>query len=180
MTRSSARARRGSASVAALVGFVLSLAVVAASTYLGASAERRHVTQPIAFNHRVHVEDQELECSMCHPFYESEASSGMPGAATCAMCHLEPQGESVAERALVARLQAGEPLEWGRLFRQPPHVFYSHRRHVVVAGLQCEVCHGQIGLSERPPSQATPMSMEACLDCHVREQASADCTACHR
>lgn len=170
----------GAVAVAAAAGFVAAFAVVAAVSYLDVRKEQREVSQPIAFNHRVHVEDQELECSMCHPFYESEISSGMPGAETCAMCHLEPQGESASERTLVAKLQAGEPLEWGRLFRQPPHVFYSHRRHVVVAGIQCEVCHGQIGLSERPPSQAAPMSMEACLDCHEREQASGDCTACHR
>ncbi len=141
------------------------------------SAETR---QPIAFNHRVHVQDNGMECSECHDSYEKETFSGLPGADLCSFCHAEAQGESVEELKLVAMLEEGKPLEWKRLFRQPSHVFYSHRRHVAVAGLECETCHGSFAETARPPARVERLEMDDCLDCHRRQGASEDCTACHR
>lgn len=165
----------------AALGFFAVVLLSGVTTFLRqeASAAAR-VEQPIAFNHRLHVEDQGLECGVCHPFNATGISSGFPSAATCAMCHAEAQGESAEERALVELLAEGRELVWRSLFRQPPHVFYSHRRHVAVAGLECSTCHGAIGTSERPPEQGAPLSMETCIRCHERSQASTDCTACHR
>ncbi|MFQ5791471.1 MAG: cytochrome c3 family protein [Acidobacteriota bacterium] len=136
--------------------------------------------QPIAFNHRRHVLENDMACSECHEFYETETFSGLPGVETCAFCHEEAQGESEEEQKLVKLLEEGTPLEWERLFRQPPHVFYSHRRHVAVAGMECNVCHGSIAESEAPPQRVGRLKMDDCLDCHEKEQVSTECTACHR
>ena len=137
--------------------------------------------QPIAFNHRLHTQELELECTACHEFYEEEAFSGLPTADTCSFCHSEDSlGESPEDAKLVKLLATGEPLEWQPLFRQPSHVFYSHRRHVVVAGIECEVCHGDIAMAEVPPTRVETLTMEACLDCHNEHQAETDCTGCHR
>lgn len=152
-------------------------------TGLGVAQRRsaaRALEQPIAFNHRLHVEDVELSCLDCHEFYESEAFSGLPGPEVCAFCHEEAQGESVAEQELAGLLAEGAPLAWRSLFRQPSHVFYSHRRHVVVAGLECRSCHGDFAKTETPPRRASILSMEECLECHQREGVAEDCTACHR
>jgi Cytochrome c7 and related cytochrome c len=138
------------------------------------------VEQPIAFNHRIHTVDNELACTNCHEYYEKEAFSGLPNRETCAFCHEEPQGEGAKELALVELLQSGAPLDWKPLFRQPPHVFYSHRRHVKVAGLECESCHGDIGQSEAPPRRVRRLEMNDCIGCHEREDAAFDCTTCHR
>lgn len=136
--------------------------------------------QPVAFNHRIHVEDLGLECSDCHPYVETETFSGVPDAETCMLCHEEAQGEGPEEQKLLALLSEGRPLEWQPLFRQPSHVFYSHRRHAAVADLECETCHGAIGTSERPPGRVHLLTMDECIDCHQREGVAEDCTSCHR
>ena len=167
--------------VPAALSFLLPLVVTTAVvTLLPRHGSTRPVRQPIAFNHKKHVEENSLTCSTCHAFYEKEAFSGLPGADVCAVCHLEPQGKSAEERELVRMLQAGTPLDWAPLFRQPSHVFSSHRRHVVVAKLECPTCHGQLANSTRPPARVRRLVMQDCIDCHRRLGASTECTACHR
>lgn len=149
----------------------------------GVGAPDPALEQPIAFNHKRHVEDVGLECTECHQHYETETFSGLPGAEICALCHEEAQGDSPEELRLVERIQGGEPLEWHSLYRQPPHVFYSHRRHVMVAGLECATCHQEIAgaaLATRPPRRVVKLQMEDCLGCHLEQGAATDCTACHR
>lgn len=139
------------------------------------------VKQPIAFNHSKHVVELEMACSDCHEFYESEAFSGLPDADTCSFCHTEePQGESAEEAKLAKFLESGEPLEWEPLFRQPPHVFYSHRRHAAVGQIECAVCHGSIAESETPPTRVRVLEMEDCIDCHESQGVRTQCTTCHR
>lgn len=138
------------------------------------------ILQPIRFNHRKHVKDNELSCDTCHRFYEKESFSGLPDADVCASCHSEPQGKSAEEAKLVALLKSGAELKWQSLFRQPAHIFYSHRRHVVAAKLECPTCHGAIGDSVTPPEHVRKLRMQDCLDCHDRNKVSTDCTACHR
>lgn len=137
--------------------------------------------QPIAFNHRKHVVDNEMACSDCHEFYEREAFSGLPDAGSCSFCHAEePLGTSAEEAKLLELIESGEPIAWKPLFRQPPHVFYSHRRHVAVAQIECSVCHGSIGESEAPPARVKTLDMDDCLGCHESQGARAQCTTCHR
>jgi Cytochrome c7 and related cytochrome c/Class III cytochrome C family len=171
------RGRWAAPALGFLIPFAITAAVVALRPYHGPT---KPVRQPIAFNHHKHVEEASLTCSTCHQFFETEAFSGLPAADVCAMCHLEPQGKSAEERELVRLLKAGAPLDWKPLFRQPSHVFSSHRRHVVVAKIDCAVCHGDIGKSTEPPSQVRRLVMQDCIDCHRRRGAAAECTTCHR
>ncbi len=136
--------------------------------------------QPIAFNHKKHVRELDLACSSCHQFYEKETFSGLPGADICSACHQEPQGKSKEEEKLVRLLQSGAPLVWTSLFRQPAHVFSSHRRHVVAARIECAVCHGSIAETTAPPASVKRLRMQDCLDCHRRSGITTDCTGCHR
>ncbi len=136
--------------------------------------------QPIAFNHQKHVKDLDLACPTCHLTVEKEAFSGLPDADVCAFCHAEPQGKSEEEKRLVQFLKTGAPLSWSPLFRQPPHIFYSHRRHVAVAKIECRVCHGTIAATTAPPARVRRLRMSDCISCHQRSGASTDCTACHR
>jgi hypothetical protein len=161
----------------AVLGFVLA---AAATVVVRGSAYSPSVRQPVAFNHRKHVEEAGLACSTCHEFYEKEAFSGLPSADTCAACHAEPQGKSAAELELVRLLKSGAPLDWKPLFRQPPHVFYSHRRHVVSGKIDCVVCHGTIAKTSAPPSSVRRLRMQDCIDCHRRRGVATDCTTCHR
>lgn len=167
--------------IAAAIGFVTFLLLTAGFSALSSPGSTgRAVAQPVEFNHRLHVEDLGLDCAECHEFVETEAFSGLPSADTCSLCHEEAQGESPEEAKLVALLGEGQPLEWGRLFRQPAHVYYSHSRHVAVAELECEQCHAGIAASERPPRRARRLSMDGCIECHDSSGVEAGCTSCHR
>jgi hypothetical protein len=173
------RDRSASAGSAAWT-FPLFLAASGVASFLAyGPLAREAIQQPIAFNHQRHVEEG-LECSACHTGCESQVSSGLPDAQVCALCHAEPQGEGAEEAKLVAALQAGDSLAWQSIFSQPPHVFFSHRRHVTVAGLECATCHGAIGESTAPPTERRALTMGQCIACHEKARASTDCTACHR
>jgi hypothetical protein len=165
----------------AIVGFAALLVFSGAAAFLtGGRSVRATKRQPIAFNHKKHVEELELSCLTCHASFEKETFSGLPGADVCSSCHSEAQGKSKEEAKLVKLLQTGAPLEWQSLFRQPPHVFYSHRRHVMVAKLECATCHGAIAKTVVPPESVRRLRMQDCIDCHRRSGASTDCTNCHR
>ena len=140
----------------------------------------RSVKQPVEFNHRKHVAELGIACDACHSDYEKETFAGLPKADVCAACHAEAQGSSEEERALVEKLKRGETLEWKRLFAQPPHVFYSHRRHVKVAKIACATCHGGIADTTSPPGKVRNLAMEDCIECHRNSKVSVACTTCHR
>jgi len=167
---------------AAALGFLVFLffAGGASMIFRSGRAPGGPVDQPIAFNHKKHVKDLDLACSTCHAYYEKESFSGIPGSDVCISCHAEAQGKSDEEAKLVKLLTSGAPLVWKPLFRQPPHVFYSHRRHVVVAKLDCTVCHGAIAETSTPPRRVKRLVMDDCLGCHRQKGVPTDCTACHR
>lgn len=162
-------------------GFLLFFAVSAVIAFFGnAHFTRPPVKQPVVFNHRLHVEDEELECSACHAEYETGVHSGMPEAEVCSLCHSEAQGDSPEEEKLVGMLEAGLPLNWKSLSILPPNVFFSHRRHVPVAGIPCSKCHGEMGKSLAPPANPHPLTMNECIQCHRLQKVSTSCSACHR
>jgi len=135
--------------------------------------------QPIAFNHKKHME-QGLECDTCHRYYKTETFSGMPDIAVCLECHKEPVTQSPEEEKIRQFAKKGEKIPWRRLYKMPDHVFYSHRRHVILGKVECQTCHGTIGQSEKPPT--TPfvqMTMGWCMNCHAKKRVTNDCLACH-
>jgi hypothetical protein len=96
-------------------------------------------------------------------------------------CHEEPQTDSPEEKKIPTLVAAGQEDVFRKLFHLPNHVFYTHRRHVGIAGLDCIVCHGQIAQTGSPP--AAPLvriTMAFCIDCHRKSGVSTDCTRCHR
>lgn len=137
------------------------------------------VKQPIVFNHKIHAENG-LECLDCHQLFEKYASSGRPSLETCSTCHEEPLGEGKEEAKLIEYVKSGKEIVWQRLYRVPEDVFFSHRRHVAIAGIECQVCHGSIGESSQPPSKPLKITMEKCMKCHNEKKADNDCIACHR
>ncbi len=135
--------------------------------------------QPISFNHKKHVE-QGLQCDTCHPFFKTQTFSGLPRMTTCLECHKEPITQGPEEEKIRKFHQKGEEIPWKRLYQQPDHVFFSHRRHVVLGKMECKSCHGDIGQSEKPPSKPwVNMSMSWCMDCHAKSKVTNDCLACH-
>lgn len=160
---------------------VVAAALLAGSGAVAAVAHGRGVSQPIAFNHRKHTQDLKLECEFCHPLVRTGAHPGLPPFETCAMCHHSRQGTTSEAARVTELVTQGKSVTFAKLFRLPPHVFYTHRRHVGIAGLECRNCHGEIALTTRPPRRPlVKIRMGFCLDCHRRTGQTRDCIACHR
>lgn len=160
---------------------VLAVVLLAATVLFLGVRRGPAVPQPIAFNHRKHTQDLGLNCEFCHVYVKTGAHAGLPDAETCSMCHLTPQGTTEEAARVTERISEGDPLLFSKLFRLPPHVFYTHRRHVGIAELECQNCHGAIAESERPPDRPlVRVTMGFCIDCHLEQQQTVDCNACHR
>lgn len=139
------------------------------------------VAQPVAFSHQKHTEELQLACEFCHKYVMTGAHSGLPGPETCALCHSVPLGSSAEAARLAGLLKEGRPLEFAKLFRLPTDVFYTHRRHVAIAGIECVECHGAIAHTALPPERPlVKIEMAFCLACHRERGITTDCTACHR
>ena len=136
--------------------------------------------QPVAYSHKKHVADLGLECGQCHAgIAEHKAHAGLPALETCLSCH----GEEDNPKTRLIRTYASNKQEipWVRIYRVPAHVYFSHRRHVEIAKLDCALCHGDMSKKETPVTrQAIPIRMERCMACHRQKKASNDCLACHR
>jgi hypothetical protein len=106
-------------------------------------------TQPIDFNHAVHVESVANGCESCHYFREDGSFAGIPKIENCMECHTEVQGNSEEEVKLVEKYISSErEIPWLVYSEQPDCVFFSHAAHVKKANMDCETCHGHIGESE--------------------------------
>lgn len=135
--------------------------------------------QPVAYNHRKHIEAG-LECATCHTgIAEGSAHARLPGMEICLGCHASddnPKTKPIRDFAA-----NNKPIPWKRVYRVAEHVYFSHRRHVGVAKLDCAVCHGDMTKKETPVArQAVPISMGRCIACHRQSRVSVDCLACHR
>jgi len=138
------------------------------------------VEQPLRFNHALHIE-LEIACDDCHPTARTSTRSGFPETDDCMLCHEEDETEPPDLRILAEYARTEQPIPWRRVYGLAEDVFYSHRRHVAVAQIECETCHGDIGaLTAPPPWPLVEQSMDWCLECHERRGASLDCVHCHR
>lgn len=106
-------------------------------------------SQPIDFNHVLHVEAVEEGCESCHFFREDGSFAGVPKVEQCIECHEELQGESPDEIKFVEEYVAKErEVPWLIYSKQPDCVFFSHVAHVKMAKMDCTTCHGPVGESE--------------------------------
>ncbi|MFQ5429391.1 MAG: cytochrome c3 family protein [Phycisphaerae bacterium] len=160
----------------------LAVAVVAVARAVGGPSET--VVQPIAFNHKIHLEDAQLQCLQCHTDAATRVWAGLPGKEVCLDCH-DPDDDETAQEPekakLVAFADADQDIPWRRVAVLRPDVFFSHRRHVTSAGIDCLRCHpGQPALTEPPSTASLVMRMDDCIACHEANDISTDCLACHR
>ncbi len=80
-----------------------------------------------------------------------------------------------------------KPIPWVKVYNLPSFVYFDHSPHVV-AGVECQYCHGKVQAMERI-SQFGNLAMGWCVNCHrdvnqnglngTRVNASTDCDACH-
>lgn len=97
--------RYGSSPVATItlvVALGLALAVVAPSftaVHLPGNQKDYEPVQPIAFSHRLHAGEMQIDCLYCHSGAERSRHAGIPAASTCMNCHRYVQATSGAVRA---------------------------------------------------------------------------------
>ncbi len=157
-----------------VITFILGIGVFLSET------SELNTKQPIEFSHKKH-RDLEIPCSVCHQYLEEHASAGMPGVEVCMMCHTAALTQIPEEEKIREYAKRGEEIKWVRLYKVPDHVYFSHRRHLVLGKLECTTCHGGIGESIKPPLEPeVELTMEMCIACHQKMGADTDCYACHR
>jgi Zn finger protein HypA/HybF involved in hydrogenase expression len=159
---------------------IIAVAVVLSSfVFLSLSSGKIH--QPLRYNHLKHVDEAELECADCHQYVEEREFAGIPNINECAECHSDLLGETEEEKKLQTYIEADSLIHWKRIFKLPKHVFFSHRRHVSMAEIECAECHGEIqNLTEPPQPANNRITMSFCMDCHSKQEVDNDCLACHR
>ena len=145
------------------------------------SRVRAAVKQPIAFNHRIHVE-QDMACTDCHTQAEKGSYATLPRIKACLLCHEEAQGENPEEPKVREYAEAGHEIPWIQINRLPGHVSFSHEAHVNYAAISCQVCHGPMELRESPVTEPNieHLDMNRCVACHEEQGASIDCLRCHK
>ncbi|RME48701.1 MAG: hypothetical protein D6795_12600 [Deltaproteobacteria bacterium] len=146
----------------------------------GFFTERRSV-QPYPYNHRVHT--AKADCTLCHRGARTGVHAGIPSLEVCTGCHATAPGKNPtpAQVALWEAARRGEAPPWNRIYKVPAHVYFSHRRHVMLGQIECVTCHGEMGEREHPPEfPLKRLKMRDCISCHEKERVTADCTACHR
>ncbi|GAB4298308.1 MAG: hypothetical protein Kow0090_13710 [Myxococcota bacterium] len=133
--------------------------------------------QPIAFSHRLHVSDKEIDCFYCHSFGERSLNAGMPTVEKCLGCHnyIIPEHEEILK--LKGYKKSGRELRWARIYYNPDHVYFPHFRHLI-AGVECKECHGEVERVDR--LNKVTFYMGFCINCHREMGASLDCAACHQ
>ncbi len=141
-----------------------------------------NITQPIEYNHKIHIEVAELSCTDCHINVENMPRATIPNIEICQACHSEePISESPEEVKLLKYISEGNLIPWQQIYKVPDHVYFSHQRHVTIGELGCSLCHGNVEDMTEPASYPvwTP-TMDNCIDCHKQNKVTYDCLACHR
>jgi hypothetical protein len=125
--------------------------------------------QPVAFSHKVHVDQLGLDCRYCHHDVERSWFSNIPSASTCMNCHNQVLKDDPRLALVRESVATGRPISWVQVHKVPDYVYFNHSVHVN-RGISCVECHGRIDQMDEV-YHAKPLSMSFCLDCH-RDPAS--------
>ena len=140
-------------------------------------------TQPIAYSHKLHAGDLEIDCNYCHTGVTKAKNANIPSLNICMNCHSDVKnlqgkdGVSPEIQKIYTALGGYDPvtkeygdgpkkpIEWTRVHNLPDLVYFNHKQHVKVGGLECQTCHGPIEEME-VVKQEENLTMGWCIDCH--------------
>ena len=120
--------------------------------------------QPVPFSHRLHAGDLGMDCRYCHANVERSFEAMVPPTQTCMGCHAVIRPDSARLAPVRESWETDRPIEWVRVHNLPDHAYFDHTVHRS-GGVGCASCHGRIDQME-VVTQAEPLSMGWCLDCH--------------
>jgi hypothetical protein len=138
------------------------------------------VPQPIAYPHKTHVTDNQMECLTCHINADRSIAASIPSVTECMVCHENVKPESPEIQKLAAYARTNQEPPWVRVYGFSPEaaVHFTHKRHVK-AGVECATCHGDMG-NAMDTRENVQWTMGKCIDCHRERQVSIDCLVCHK
>ena len=144
--------------------------------------------QPIAFSHKIHAGDNQIQCLYCHFGAEQGRHAGVPPTELCLNCHKITKKDSPEVQKIHQALKSGEPVAWIKVNHFPDFAYFNHAQHVKVGKVSCQECHGPVETMDRV-KQVGNLSMGWCLDCHRQKNISppndhksakgGDCARCH-
>ncbi len=146
--------------------------------------------QPIKFSHQIHAGVNQIECQYCHGGAFKSKNASIPSANVCMNCHNTVtasdhyDGELSPEIAKIYRAldydpetreygNNPKPIQWVRVHNLPDFAYFNHSQHVVVAGVECQTCHGPVETMEEI-YQYSPLTMKWCIDCHRTTEVNTD------
>jgi cytochrome c2 len=125
--------------------------------------------QPIAFSHKIHAGQYEIDCKYCHTGVLKGKNANIPSLNICMNCHNQiKSGTTTGEKEiaiLVSAFEKQEPIEWVRVHNLPDLAYFNHAQHVNVGGVECKTCHGPIEEMD-VVRQHSLLTMGWCIDCH--------------
>ena len=162
--------------------------------------ENYQPSQPIAFPHDIHTGTNGIDCKYCHNSVTKSKSAGLPTVNVCMNCHKQIKGRTPAQAEKITAIYeaAGwngdsytgktSPIIWNKVHVLPDHVYFNHSQHVVVGGLDCKQCHGDMTKQNEtarvvpvqdlnkiegniPLTKAT-LTMGWCIECHGEKEIS--------
>jgi len=141
---------------------------------------RRDVVQPVPFSHRVHAGENQIPCQYCHEYARRSQTAGVPPIQRCVGCHAHAGQAGALEAVTQPWSDTRQPpseIVWNRVYTLPDFVRFAHRPHVL-AGVQCQTCHGPVETMDRVVP-AHDINMGFCITCHTERGVSKDCSVCH-
>jgi hypothetical protein len=125
--------------------------------------------QPIAFSHKIHAGQYEIDCQYCHTGASKGRSANIPSPNICMNCHTQITTGTLTGEGEIAKIYAAiennQPIEWVRIHNLPDLAYFNHSQHVNVGGIECQTCHGPIEEMD-VVKQFSLLTMGWCIDCH--------------
>lgn len=122
-------------------------------------------TQPIAFSHKLHAGQHQINCAYCHTSVYKSKSANIPSANICMNCHSQIKTESPEIKKIYRAIQKNQPIQWVRIHNLPDLAYFNHSQHTQVGGIECQTCHGPIQNMD-VVYQYSALTMGWCINCH--------------
>lgn len=122
--------------------------------------ENYQPSQPIAFPHDRHAGENGIDCKYCHNSVTKSKSASLPSVNVCMNCHKQIDGAGKPFEGEIKKIYAAagwdlssgagkytgktKPIVWNKVHVLPDHVYFNHSQHVVVGGIDCKQCHGDM------------------------------------
>jgi mono/diheme cytochrome c family protein len=135
--------------------------------------------QPIAFSHKIHAGQFEIDCKYCHTGVMKAKQANIPSPNICMNCHSQIRTGTNTGEGEIKKIYTAvgydpdkgtytgitKPIQWIRIHNLPDLAYFNHSQHVNVGGVQCETCHGPIKEME-VVKQYSLLTMGWCINCH--------------